>query len=82
MNIASFKFIPKAVKLKAGGKVTWVNQDKAPHTATSDEGAPAKFNTGRLDLSESKPIKLDEPGSYPYYCVYHRFMTGTLEVVD
>jgi len=81
-NIASFKFVPKDVKLKAGGTITWTNQDKAPHTATSEPGAPAEFDTGRLELGQTKSIKLDKPGKYPYFCEFHRFMTGTVEVVE
>ena len=34
VDIASFKYKPETVTVKAGGKVTWVNQDKAGHTAT------------------------------------------------
>ena len=82
VNIASFKFLPDPIKVKAGGEVTWVNQDKAPHTAETEKGAKGAFNTGRLDLGDKKAVKFDQAGKFSYYCIYHRFMTGTVEVVE
>ena len=78
-DIAGFAFVPDPIRVKAGGTVTWRNADKAPHTA---ETGDARFDTGRLDTGESKAVTLDEPGKYTYYCVFHRFMTGTVEVVE
>lgn len=77
VEIADFKFAPPAATVKAGGTITFVNRDKAPHTAET-EG----FDTGRLDRGQSKPIKVDEPGTYEYFCDFHRFMTATVEVTD
>lgn len=82
VNIASFKFLSDPIKVKAGGEVTWVNQDKAPHTAETDKGAKGAFETGRLDLGDKQAVKFDQAGKFSYYCIYHRFMTGTVEVVE
>lgn len=82
MTIASFKYTPDPVTIKAGGQLRWTNLDRAPHTATTDEGQTRDFDTGRLDLAESDTITPDQPGSYAYYCTFHRFMTGTVQVVD
>ncbi len=79
-NIASFAFVPDPIVVAAGGKVTWTNRDKAPHTAETDPGVKGAFDTGRLDQGESKSIRFDDPGKFSYYCVYHRFMTGTVDV--
>ena len=49
----------------------------ALHTATGDDEA---FDTGDLDLDEQGEVTFDEPGSYPYYCRFHAFMRGTVEV--
>lgn len=82
LDIASFKFVPDTVTLKAGGRVTWTNRDKAPHTAenTAEEGAPATFDTGRLTRGQHKTITFRTPGTYTYYCVYHRFMEANVIV--
>ena len=75
VNIADFKFLPNETTVKLGGTVTFVNRDKAPHTAET-----AAFDTGRLDRGDSKQIRLDKPGTYEYFCDFHRFMTATVEV--
>ena len=76
IGIADFKFDPEAVTVEAGTKVTWTNGDEAPHTATADDGS---FDTGTLDLDDSKPVTLDQPGT-DSYCRFHPFMKGTVEV--
>jgi plastocyanin len=82
VNIASFEFRPRTVTVEAGGTITWVNRDKAPHTATSDEGAAATFDTERLIRGESKQIAFEKPGDRPYHCIFHPFMRGTVRVVE
>lgn len=78
VQIASFKFVPTATVVKAGGSVTFTNQDKAPHTATSD--MKGQFDTNTLRTGQSKTIKFATPGTYTYYCVFHRFMTAKVVV--
>ncbi len=82
VNIASFAFAPDTITLKAGGSVTWINRDKAPHTAenTAEEGPPERFDTGRLTRGQQKRITFVRPGTYTYYCVYHRFMEANVIV--
>lgn len=80
VNIASFDFMPKTAKVKAGSTITWTNQDKALHNAQTDNGGDGAFNTKDLKTGASKEITFDKPGTYAYYCVYHRFMTGKVEV--
>lgn len=82
VNIASFEFTPDPIRVKAGGKVTWANRDKAPHTAETGSESKPGFDTGRLDLGEHRTVSFDSPGRFRYYCVYHRFMTGSVEVVE
>jgi plastocyanin len=82
VRVAGFRYSPVAVEIQAGGRVTFENLDKAPHTASSDEGSPWEFDTKRLETSEGDTIEFDKPGSYPYFCRFHPFMTGTVEVVE
>jgi plastocyanin len=77
IDIADFKYMPEAVTVTAGTKVTWTNSDDAAHTATADDGS---FDTGDLDQGDSKAITLDEPGTYSYFCRFHPFMKATVEV--
>ena len=81
VNIASFKFAPESITVTAGASVTWVNRDKAPHTAeNTGEQGPAEFGTARLQRGERKTVTFSEPGRYRYYCIYHRFMEATVTV--
>ncbi len=83
VDIASFKFMPGAIKVKAGGTVTFVNRDKAPHTAQTElNPKTAKFDTDRLEKGDKKAVKLKDAGRFEYFCAYHRFMEGTVEVVE
>ncbi len=82
VDIEDFKFVPEAVKVKAGGTVTFANADSAKHNAQTENDADGAFNTDDLLQEDSKAVTFDEPGTYDYYCVYHRFMTGTVEVSE
>lgn len=79
VDIASFKFAPPAIVVKAGGKVTWTNHDSAPHTATA-KADPSIFDTGTLKQGQSKTLTLTKPGTYSYYCLFHAFMVGKITV--
>jgi plastocyanin len=68
--------------VKAGTKVTWTNVDDFDHTATSDDGAPAEFDTGDLGKDASGEFTFEEPGTYAYHCDVHTYMEGTVEVVE
>jgi len=79
VTIASYKFMPASITVKAGGKVTWTNQDADRHTATS-EADPRLFDTDTLNKGQSKTVDFKKPGTYRYMCVYHAFMQGTVVV--
>src|SRR3712207_6407352 len=44
--IQNFKFQPAHITIKRGTKVTWINKDTAPHTATATNGK--SFDSGIL----------------------------------
>ena len=75
--IADFAFDPETATVDAGTKLTWTNDDEAPHTATADDGS---FDTGTLKLDDTGAVAIDQPGTYTYYCRFHPFMKGTVEV--
>jgi plastocyanin len=77
VEIADYKFDPDPIEVDAGTKVTWTNDDDAPHTATADDGS---FDTDTLDKGQSGSVTLDQPGTYTYFCRFHAFMKGTVEV--
>lgn len=77
VDIASFKYLPKDAVVAKGATVSFVNKDKAPHTATAEDGS---FDTKRLDRSQKGDITLDEAGTFTYICEYHRFMEAKITV--
>lgn len=80
VSISDFKYQPDPIEIKAGGTITWTNRDSAPHTAQTKDGAKGAFHTGTLKKGGSKRLTFRTPGQYKYFCSYHRFMTGTVEV--
>src|SRR5512135_2983267 len=43
--IKDYSFNPSALTVKVGTTVTWMNQDSAPHTVTSDSGSEIASQT-------------------------------------
>lgn len=79
VEISNFEYKSDPVRVEAGGKVTWLNQDSTPHTATADDGS---FDTGTIDEGKIKSETFKQPGTFTYHCEIHPQMHGTIEVVE
>jgi plastocyanin len=79
VQIVEFTFEPDPVVIQVGGKVTWQNEDTAPHTATADDGS---FDTGTIEKGKLGSATFKEPGTFTYICEIHPTMHGTVEVVE
>ena len=77
IEVKDFAFQPSAVTIAAGDTVTWHNGDTASHTATST-GA---WDTGTFAPGASRSITFTTPGTYPYFCLIHSIMFGTIVVL-
>ena len=77
--IENFAFSPSDVTIAPGTKVTWINKDEAPHTATST-GPDKKFNSGGLDTDDKFSFVFNDKGDYPYFCALHPQMKATIKV--
>jgi len=64
----NYTFNPKTVQVKSGTTLTFMNHDPAKHTVTSDTD---KFDSGDINPGQTFTLKLDQPGTYPYYCRFH-----------
>jgi plastocyanin len=81
VTIENFQFKSNNIVIKKGGKVTFINQDSTPHTATPEGGA--KFTgTGRLAKGQSKTVVFNTVGIQNYFCEIHPSMKGKITVVD
>ena len=83
-------YVPETATVDAGGKVIMTNTDPAGiHTWTSGTvdgftGTPdGVFESGMLNADQSYEWIADvEPGEYPYYCMLHTWMQGTIVVQE
>lgn len=73
-------FFPMVVRVERGDAVTWKNYDKSPHTLT----APGGWGSGHKEFFDGDKAKFqfDEEGVYPYVCLLHPGMVGTVVVGD
>ena len=75
VEIKQFAFTPGELEIAKGATVTFVNLDIAPHTATGEA-----FDTEMLRKGERKEIAFPDAGAFPYFCKFHRHMTGRIVV--
>ena len=80
ITISNFAFNPSVLTVKTGTAVTWMNNDGALHTITSDAAAPAAFASDPLSTGASYTFTFTQPGTYTYHCSIHPSMTGTVVV--
>ena len=76
-------YTPSTVTIAAGGTVTFSNTDTAPHTSTSGtaaDGPDGVFDTSLIMANASYSVTLSDAGTYPYFCMVHPWMEGTIIV--
>ncbi|MDE3095470.1 MAG: cupredoxin family copper-binding protein [Chloroflexota bacterium] len=71
--IRGFAFSPGNLQVPGGAKVTWTNDESAPHTATAKDGS---WDTGMLNQGQSATLTFDRPGDYTYDCKVHPNMVA------
>jgi plastocyanin len=82
VTVQLFQFKPGQIEVKPGTRVTWTNQDDITHTVTS--GTPEQRD-GRFELpldgrGATGVVRLETPGTYPYFCSRHQSMRGEIHV--
>jgi len=77
-------FIPSTIEVGPGTTVTWENNDIVPHTVTSGAaGSPTgEFDSGLTDGGTTFEHTFEEVGEYPYFCLVHPWMVGTVFVTE
>jgi len=79
-------FIPNVVIIDVGEVVRWTNDDNAAHTVTSGdlgtdpEDSGSNFDSGLFLAGTSFEVTFDTAGVYPYFCMVHPWMEGTVIV--
>ena len=77
--ISKSLYLPSLLEIEAGTNVTWVNEDELPHTATATT-PEVPFDSGYMALADRFSHTFDEPGEYPYFCVFHLRMRAVVIV--
>ncbi len=78
-----YSLSPSVLNIGVNETVTWKNNDSAIHTVTT--GKPQLGYDGRIDsnvIQSGKEFsyKFTQEGVYPYYCLFHPWMTGLVNV--
>ena len=78
---------PDELTVKKGDTITVDNVDTMPHTVTngesgSDPNSGKLFDTSIINGGDSAEIYTSsiDAGTYPYYCMVHPYMTGSVTV--
>ena len=73
------------IEILTSDEVVWKNADTAAHTITSgtpEIGPDGLFDSGLLAPGQKFPETFTTKGNYPYYCILHPWMTGTVIVTE
>jgi YVTN family beta-propeller protein len=79
VTIRNFAFEPAQITVKAGQRVSWQNDDGAPHGVVFKDGGAG------IDLllpGKSFARTFDKPGTYDYVCSVHPYMTARVTVIS
>jgi plastocyanin len=81
-SLTTDSYAPNPVQVSAGATVTWTNDDSQPHTATSGENATpdGTFDSGIMAPAATFEHTFTEAGEFPYFCLLHPNMVGTVSV--
>lgn len=74
---------PPHVIVFEDAEVSWKNDDTAAHTVTSGTasgGPDGKFDSSLIISGDIFSYKFEEKGKYPYFCMVHPWMTGSVSV--
>lgn len=77
VKVYMYAFTPSSLTVTVGTRITFTNHDMTAHTATALNGA---FDTGTINPGQSRTIVVTKVGTFPYHCLFHAFMTGTITV--
>ena len=81
-DLTTDAFSPNPIQVSVGTTVIWTNNDAEPHTVNAGEYAtPSRLFDSYIPPAGTFQHTFTEPGEYPYFCILHPNMVGTVEVV-
>jgi plastocyanin len=76
-RLTTTAYAPNPVDITAGTTVTWVNNDSAVHTSTSNTGV---WSSPAIVPGDHYNFTFQSPGTFTYRCAIHPSMVGTITV--
>ena len=77
IRVSNLAFGTPSIRVRAGTRVRWVNEDQVQHSVTANGGG---FDSGLIEPGASWEHVFAEPGEYGYHCTPHPFMAGRVIV--
>ena len=74
---------PEIIDVTVGTTVAWDNIDNTIHSVTSgtpDAGGDGKFDSEMMNAEDTYKFTFNEVGSYDYFCIFHPWMVGVVNV--
>ncbi len=74
---------PEIIDVAIGTTVAWDNADNTVHTVTSGQAhvdADGVFDSEMMSAGDVFEFTFTEAGTYDYYCAFHAWMVGTVNV--
>ncbi|NNF80230.1 MAG: hypothetical protein HKN05_19595 [Rhizobiales bacterium] len=77
VEIKDFAFVPARLNVALGDKVTWINADVVPHTATASDES---WDSGSVQQGERQTLVISQGMTGAYYCRHHPSMKAELVI--
>jgi plastocyanin len=77
VKITDGTFEPATITITPGTSVRWRNDDKKPHTVTSDKG---NWGSGEIPPGSEFTATFTQPGTFDYHCKLNKDMKATIVV--
>lgn len=78
VHIKDFKYAPALLRIHAGDRVTFVNDDAEAHTVSARDRS---FDSAGIDSGEHWQHAFERPGEYRYFCQLHPYMQAEIIVL-
>ncbi len=77
IHIKNFAYVPDTVTIHPGQTVRFIEDDETPHTVTAMDHS---YDSGNLSQKDTWKHTFATEGTYKYFCAYHPYMKGTVNV--
>ena len=80
-----FSLSPAVLDVKVNETVSWQNQDTGIHSVTTGKpqlGYDGRVDSGVIQAGQTFSYKFTKAGVYQYFCLFHPWMTGLVNVGD